>query len=169
MNRSEAEAKVNVLPQGSSRRSQQGIADLVTKKTKSIVRRDVPGGDTFVENVDVKNLPLIILNQLKGSSKWTRFELSMVGPFDDISQLTTLFPKAVRRNEHILRVANPNWMYVGEGLRTVSNIVAKVFSETEHLLCIIVDEKGVSYYVDSEGVFNAENEKWHLIVQYHVD
>mgnify|MGYP001559888556 CR=1 FL=1 len=127
---------------------------------------EIPGGDSFIDTVDPNRLPLITRNWLKARSNWQQFALSTVGKFEDVSELGGTFKVSKKMYSTNSREQKQWWLRGDVGLGELANDIAKVFAETDHLLAVVVDEKGIATYTDTEKKFDHHHEKWNLVIQF---
>ena len=50
--------------------------------------KTVPGGDTFFSQIDEKTLPAVVFNWLRAVTTFTKMQISYIGPWNDIEELT---------------------------------------------------------------------------------
>jgi len=162
MNKEEAKSKVEF----SNKKNQEAIVKLILNepKIKRLVHQ-IPGGATLNETQNAKTLNQTIYNWLRIKKDFERFEISLVGDYEDISELNVDSLKPRRKSLEKFG-SRPPWRS-GEK-NALAEKLSQYLTNIESPMSIIVDLSGIYVIEDSTGSFSPENELWNpvLIVSY---
>lgn len=169
LSKEEALKRVEKLPK--ERRNQQALVKLM-HNIDGVERKvwEVPGGKKLIEYEDEESLPLAVFNWLRMYPSFERLEVSFVGGYESMDEITAMGLKPMKRRVEDFGYVpgQANYAWTTKGYRTMADMITKyLLSEKHKTLSVILEKDGMYQVYDASNTFDPDNEHWLPVVITH--